>query len=68
MATYRAYMMDAEGHYIDRHLLAGCETDAQALHSAETYAIGIAVQVWNLDRLVGTLSPVDDQIVSRLGS
>ena len=66
--TYRAYAMDPDGHYKGVHVLASCTTDEQALHAAEQYIDNGDIQVWNLERLVGTVCSVNNRIVYRLGS
>ena len=66
--TYRAYAMDPDGHYKGVHVLASCTTDEQALHAAEQYIDNSDIQVWNLERLVGTVCSVNNRIVYRLGS
>ncbi len=66
--TYRAYAMDTDGHYKGVHVLARCTNDQQALHAAEKYVEEGDVQVWNLERLVGTVLSVNKRIVYRLGS
>ncbi len=60
--------MDTDGHYKGVHVLARCANDQQALHAAEKYVEEGDVQVWNLERLVGTVLSVNKRIVYRLGS
>ena len=56
MATYRAFMVNDDGHFVGVHVLDGCETDEEAIAYGKRYVDGCGVQVWSLDRLVARKS------------
>ena len=63
MATYRAFLVDASGHFVGVHVLDGCETDEEAIQLAESYVDGCGVQLWNLDRLIVTMREEAGKII-----
>ena len=67
MTTYRAYLVGSDGQFTAAHVLPDCETDEEALQAAKQYVDGCDVQVWNLDRVVATLSSVNGDLVFKLG-
>ena len=67
VTTYRAYIVGADGHFQGVHLLPNCNTDDEALQAAKQYVDGCDVQVWNLDRLVASVSNVGGEFVYSLG-
>jgi hypothetical protein len=60
MATYRAYLVDNEGHFKGVQVLEECSTDQEAIEVARQYVDGCGVEVWNLDRLVVALPASKD--------
>jgi hypothetical protein len=55
MATYRAFMVNDDGHFVGVHVLDGCETDDEAISRGKQYVDGCGVQIWSLDRLVARI-------------
>ena len=53
VAAYRAYLVDAVGHFRGVRPLAGCTTDDQAIALAKLYVSGC--EVWNRSRLVAKI-------------
>ena len=51
---YRAYVIGNDGHVLKRHDFE-CLDDLAALEYARQYVVGKDVEVWQLDRVVGTL-------------
>jgi hypothetical protein len=56
VAEYRAYVLGKAGHILSRHAFESPD-DAAALEQARRYLDGSDVEVWERDRLVGTLRP-----------
>jgi MFS family permease len=56
VADYRAYVLGKTGHILMRHEFES-QDDAAALNHALRYVTDYDVEVWQLDRLVGTLQP-----------
>ena len=56
VAEYRAYVLGKAGQVLKRHLFQSPD-DAAALEHAHQYLDGSDVEVWQQDRLVGTLQP-----------
>ncbi len=67
MGTYRAFVVGLDGHFTEARLLPGCRTDEEAIKAAGRYVDGCDVQVWNLDRVVATISCVNGDLVYKLG-
>jgi hypothetical protein len=55
MAQYRAYLIDDDGHFYDAFPLI-CDDDAEAIVMAEQLAIDHDVELWQLDRKIGTFT------------
>jgi len=55
MATYRAYLVDDDGHFVGVHVLAECLKDDDAITAAKGLADGYVIQLWALDRFVCTI-------------
>jgi hypothetical protein len=68
MATYRAYIVGPDGRFTAARVLPECNTDEEALQAARQYVNGCDVQVWNLDRVVATISSENGDLVYRFGS
>ena len=56
MAEYRAYVLGKSGQVLRRQTFASLD-DAAALEHARQYLENSSVEVWQQDRLVGTLQP-----------
>ena len=56
VADYRAYVLGKTGHILMRHEFES-QDDAAALNRARRYVTDYDVEVWQRDRLVGTLQP-----------
>ncbi|MGY2903577.1 hypothetical protein ACVWVY_002598 [Bradyrhizobium sp. URHC0002] len=54
MAGYRAYIMGSDGHVQNRVELR-CDDDVEALRLAGQVVDGHDVELWHLDRHIGTL-------------
>ena len=54
LAEYRAYVLGKAGHVLKRHAFKAPD-DAAALERARQYLENSDVEVWQQDRLVGTL-------------
>jgi hypothetical protein len=55
MAEYRAYLIGADGHFHDVFPLT-CANDAEAIEMAQKLVIDRDVELWQLDRKIGTFS------------
>jgi hypothetical protein len=55
MADYRLYLLDSDGHFYSAVALI-CADDAEAMEQAKQLADGHAVELWQLDRKVGTFN------------
>lgn len=55
MLTYRAYVLDKNGHVMKRHDFEAVH-DEDALRHARQYVDGHDVEVWQLDRVVKLLT------------
>lgn len=58
MSDYHAYIMGADGHIIRRHDIE-CDADDEALDLAKMLVDGHDVEVWQRDRVVGTIKSKD---------
>ncbi len=56
MTTYRAFLVDDQGHFVGVHILEGCQADADAISAGKRYVDVCAVQIWNLDRVVAKIN------------
>ena len=56
MAEYRAYVLGKAGQVLRRQTFVSSD-DAAALEHARQYLVSSDVEVWQQDRLVGTLRP-----------
>ncbi len=56
MAEYRVFVYGKTGQILNRHDFQAAN-DAAALEHARQYSTSSAVEVWQLERLVGTLQP-----------
>ena len=54
MIDYRVYRLDSEGHVLSRFDIKAADDGAALLHAREQMAEH-DLEVWQLDRLVGTL-------------
>jgi hypothetical protein len=59
MPDYRIYRVDEEGHIRGLAAEIICHTDEQAIEQARQYVDGLAVEVWNRERLVKRLDSKD---------
>ena len=66
MPTYRAYLAGEDGHFHGVRVLSDCRDDNEAIRAARHLVTCWDVQVWDLDRLVATLSLVGGQVVCTL--
>ena len=57
MPGYRIYRVDEERHIHSFPVEIMCDTDEQAIQQARQYVDGLAVEVWQRDRLVKRLEP-----------
>ena len=55
VAEYRAYLIGDDGHFYDSFPLI-CADDAEAIEMAKKLVIDRDVELWQLDRKVGTFS------------
>jgi len=55
MAEYRAYLIGDDGHFYDVFHLT-CADDAEAIEMAKKLVIDRDVELWQLDRKIGTFS------------
>ena len=55
MAEYRAYLIGDDGHFYDVFQLI-CTDDADAIEMAKRLVIDRDVELWQLDRKIGTFS------------
>ena len=55
MAEYRAYLIGDDGHFYDAVPLI-CADDAEAMEMAKKLVIDRDVELWQLDRKIGTFS------------
>ena len=55
MAEYRAYLIGDDGHFYDVFQLI-CADDAEAIEMAMRLVIDRDVELWQLDRKIGTFS------------
>ena len=55
MAQYRAYLIGDDGHFYDVFQLV-CADDAEAIEMAKKLVIDRDVELWQLDRKIGTFS------------
>ena len=55
MAEYRAYLIGDDGHFYDVFQLI-CADDAEAIEMAKKLVIDCGVELWQLDRKIGTFS------------
>jgi len=56
MPEYRAYIVGAEGHFIEAVGLV-CEDDQAAIKQAQALVDGHDVELWQLDRHVANFKP-----------
>jgi hypothetical protein len=56
MHSYRAYLLDADGHIIDRIDLT-CVDDESAKAPAREFVVGHAVELWDGGRKIATFEP-----------
>ena len=61
MHSYRAYLLDADGHIIDRIDLT-CGDDESAKARAREFVNGHAVELWDGARMVATFGPRGDSL------
>jgi hypothetical protein len=55
MAEYRAYLIGDDGHFYDAFPLTSAD-DAEAIEMAKLLAIDHDVELWQLDRKIGTFN------------
>jgi hypothetical protein len=55
LADYRAYLIGDDGHFYDAFPLI-CADDAEAIEMAKKLVIDRDVELWQLDRKIGTFS------------
>ena len=55
LAEYRAYLIGDDGHFYDSFPLI-CADDAEAIEMAKKLVIDHDVELWQLDRKIGTFS------------
>jgi hypothetical protein len=55
LAEYRAYLIGDDGHFYDSFPLI-CADDAEAIEMAKKLVIDRDVELWRLDRKIGTFS------------
>ena len=55
LAEYRAYLIGDDGHFYDSFPLI-CADDAEAIEMAKRLVIDRDVELWQLDRKIGTFS------------
>ena len=55
LAEYRAYLIGDDGHFYDVFPLT-CADDAEAIEMAKKLVIDRDVELWQLDRKIGTFS------------
>jgi hypothetical protein len=55
LAEYRAYLIGDDGHFYDVFHLT-CADDAEAIEMAKKLVIDRDVELWQLDRKIGTFS------------
>jgi hypothetical protein len=55
LAEYRAYLIGDDGHFYDSFPLI-CADDAEAIEMAKKLVIDRDVELWQLDRKIGTFS------------
>jgi hypothetical protein len=55
LAEYRAYLIGDDGHFYDVFPLI-CADDAEAIEMAKKLVIDRDVELWQLDRKIGTFS------------
>jgi hypothetical protein len=55
LAEYRAYLIGDDGHFYEAFPLI-CADDAEAIEMAKTLVIDRDVELWQLDRKIGTFS------------
>lgn len=53
MADYRAYLIDADGHFYEAVPLI-CANDSEAIEQAKRLTAGRPAELWQLDRKVAT--------------
>jgi len=58
LQDYRLYFLARTGR-IERGRELACEDDAEAIKQAATYAVGVAMELWQAGRLVKSFPPVD---------
>jgi hypothetical protein len=56
MHSYRAYLLDADGHIIDRIELS-CGDDESAKAQAREFVNGHVVELWDGGRMIATFAP-----------
>jgi len=56
LAECRAYLIGDDGHFYDSFPLI-CADDAEAIEMAKKLVIDRDVEVWQLDRKIGTFQP-----------
>ena len=56
MSTYRAFLINDQGHFTGVQVLDGCQTDEDAISAGKLYVDGCAVEVWDLSRRVAKLN------------
>lgn len=54
MTSYRVYCFDGSGRITTAHWI-DAESDDEALHLARTGEFGVRCEVWDRDRLIGSL-------------
>jgi len=57
MPGYRIFRIDEEGHIKGPAAEVVCNTDEEAIERARQYVDGLAVEVWDRDRLVKLVEP-----------
>ena len=58
--VYRVYILAPDGGILRAHDL-DCETDEQAIRSAQTHAAGNAVELWDKSRKIAAI-PMNHQV------
>jgi coenzyme F420-reducing hydrogenase alpha subunit len=56
-AALSIYRIEEDGHIKQAPIVIACDTDEQAIERARQYVDGEAIEVWDLDRVVGRLDP-----------
>jgi hypothetical protein len=58
MPNYQIYLVDPMGHVVQPPAIITCDTDGEAVQTAEAIAGGQALEVWEYDRRVMLIEPM----------